>query len=121
MIQNTFNFEPFDLDAAVRSTLADMMKPYSRSWVADEVSKLTRVECSESTLNNWSAPSQNGNRRIPFCMVPALSQVTKSTALWDLGAKPIHSLLSKTRMEELAQLDEAERRIRVRRAELEGR
>ena len=121
MIQNSFNFEPFALDNPTRATLAQMMKPFSRAWIADEVSKLTRHECSESTLNNWSAPSQNGSRCVPFHIVPALSQVTGSTALWDLGAKPIHALLTKTRVEELAALDEQERRIHARRAELEGR
>lgn len=121
MIQNTFNFEPFDLDSAVRSTVAEMLKPWSRAHVADEVSKLTRHEVAESTLNNYTAPSQNGTRCIPFYLVPALSHVTKSTALWDLGSKPIQGLLSKSRLEELASLDEAERRIHARRAELEGR
>ena len=121
MIQNSFNFEPFDIDAQVRTTLTLMMKPYSRAWVADEVSRLTRHEFSESTLNNWTAPSQNGTRCVSFFAVPAISQVTKSTALWDLGAAPIRALLSKTRIEELASLDEAERHIHARRAELEGR
>jgi hypothetical protein len=121
VIQNSFNFEPFDIDSQVRSTLAAMMKPYSRSWIAEEVSRLTRHEISESTLNNWAAPSQNGTRCVSFFAVPALSQVTKSTALWNLGSKPIQGLLSKTRIEELASLDEAERRIHARRAELEGR
>lgn len=121
MIQNAFNFFVFDLDAAVRTTLAEMLKPWSRAHVAEEVAKRTRHECSESTLNNYAAPSQNGTRCIPFHIVPALSEVTKSTALWDLGSKPIQGLLSKTKLEDLAKAHEERDRWERRIAELEGR
>ena len=121
MIQNTFNFAQFAIGPQVRENLALMMKPYSRAWVAEELSKLVQHEISESTLNNYTAPSQNGNRSLPFELAPGICQVTKSTLLWELGSKPINALLSKTRLEEIARQDEIIRRATVKKAELEGR
>ena len=120
MIQNAFNFEPFNLDAAWRQTLTEVLKPFSRAWVADRLEAMTGQKCSEAVINNWTAPS-NGTYRTPAIMVPALCESTQTTTLLEILMKPILPLINKSKMDELAHLDEQERRIHSRRAELEGR
>jgi hypothetical protein len=118
LIQPSLNFEPFQLDQIWRETLSAVLKPFSRSHIAEQLESLTGQKCSEPILNNWSAPS-NSNHRTPAIFVPAICEATQTTALYDLLGRPIRSLLNRSRMEEISRLQDEQRRIETRLAELE--
>jgi hypothetical protein len=120
VLQEAFNFVPFNLDQVWRQTLNEDLKPFSRAWVADQLEAMTGQKCSEAVINNWTAPS-NGNYRTPAIMVPAICECTQSTRLIEVLTRPILPLLSKARLEGIAECDEIIRRAQTRRAELEGR
>lgn len=121
--QARLEFEPFEIESQVRQALALSLRECdkSRAWVAATVQELSGHKCTEDSLHNWCALSKNGIWRIPFCVIPAFCWATQDIRVFQVGQKPINSMLVSKRMEELAQLDEAERRIRARRAELEGK
>lgn len=121
--QARFEFEPFQIEMAVRNALSESLREceQSRQWVAATIQELSGYPCTEAALHNWCAPSKKGIWRIPFCVVPAFCFATRDIRVFEVGQNPIKSMLISKRLEELAQLDEAERRIKARRAELEGR
>ncbi len=105
-----------DVDIRIRSAVSEAIRisAIDRCQIVAEMSRLTGIDLTKSTLDNWSSESRakasegvdhNGNKRwgIPAEMIPAFCEVTGDFKLIEILATTTNHRLLKSR--EVVQLE----------------